>query len=197
MTPHRRVKVARYQARDVLRSRGCIAYVAFFALVTDALLRFRGRRRRRAAQPRQRRAVRRPARRRSCSATTYVYNAREFTELLLAQPIGRRRCSPGCFSGSRCRSRPASRLASRCRSRSTASATAPSADARHARRVRRGAHVRIRRARVLVATRSDDKVRGLGIAVALWLRRPAVRRPRARRRGAVRRLPGGAPAARR
>ena len=42
-------------------------------------------------------------------STIYVYNAREFTELLLAQPFGDRRSSPVSISGSRFR-RPAAFL---------------------------------------------------------------------------------------
>ena len=43
MTPGAVVlKVAGYQASNVLRSRWLLAYVGFFAVVTDALLRFGG-----------------------------------------------------------------------------------------------------------------------------------------------------------
>ena len=81
--------VAKFQARDVVRSRWLAAYVVFFWLVTEGLLRFAGG---------DARAIL------SLSSivlylvplvtlvfgTVYLYNAREFTELLLAQPVNRR-----------------------------------------------------------------------------------------------------------
>ena len=91
-------RLARYEMRNVIRSRWLLGYALFFLLATDALFRFSG------VQP---------------SAllslanivllvvplitlvfgTIYVYDAREFTELLLAQPIGRRRIYLGLYLG--------------------------------------------------------------------------------------------------
>ena len=91
-------KLAGYGMRNVIRSRWLLGYALFFLLATDALLRFSG------VQP---------------SAllslanivllviplitlvfgTMYAYDAREFTELLLAQPIGRRRIFAGLYLG--------------------------------------------------------------------------------------------------
>ncbi len=91
-------KVARYQARDVARSRWLAAYALFFALVTEALLRFAGG----------------DARSILSLATVvlyvvplvtlvfgtiYLYNAREFIELLLAQPVDRGRLFSGLYLG--------------------------------------------------------------------------------------------------
>lgn len=90
--------VATFQARDVVRSRWFAAYVAFFWIVTEGLLRFTGG---------DARALL------SLSSivlyvvplvalmfgTIYIYNAREFTELLLAQPIGRRALFLGLYGG--------------------------------------------------------------------------------------------------
>ena len=92
------VRVTGYQLRDVLRSRTLLAYGAFFLLVTEALLRFSG------GDARALLSV--------MSVvlwvvplvtlvygTVYLYNAREFTELLLAQPVGRGQLFAGLYLG--------------------------------------------------------------------------------------------------
>ena len=91
-------KVMKYELRDVMRSRWLLAYTAFFLVVTDGLLRFTGD---------------------SANAvlsllnivlliiplvnvvfgTMHVYNAREFIELLLAQPVRRRQLFGGLYLG--------------------------------------------------------------------------------------------------
>jgi len=91
-------KVMKYELSDVVRSRWLVAYTLFFLVVTDGLLRFSGA---------------------SANAelgllnvvlvviplvsvvfgTMHVYYAREFTELLLAQPIGRRQLFGGLYLG--------------------------------------------------------------------------------------------------
>ena len=90
--------VARYQARDVLRSRWLVSYAIFFLAVTEGLLRFAGGDARTIL---------------SLSsivlfvvplvtlvfATVSLYNARDFTELLLAQPLDRRRLFFGQYLG--------------------------------------------------------------------------------------------------
>ena len=90
--------IAKFQARDVVRSRWLAAYVAFFWLVGEGLLRFTGG---------DARAVL------SLGSivlyvvplvtlvfgTVYLYNAREFTELLLAQPVDRRSLYVGLYAG--------------------------------------------------------------------------------------------------
>ena len=91
-------KVLRYQLRDVIRSRTLLAYGAFFLLVTEGLLRFS------AGESRALLSL--------MSVvlwvvplvtliygTVYLYNAREFTELLLAQPVGRRQLFAGLYLG--------------------------------------------------------------------------------------------------
>src|SRR3954466_5859336 len=91
-------KVAWYQARDVARSRWLAAYALFFALVTEALLRFAGG---------DTRAILSLA---SIVVyvvplitlvfgTIYLYNAREFIELLLAQPVRRGGLFGGLYLG--------------------------------------------------------------------------------------------------
>ena len=91
-------RVAACQIRDVIRSRWLMAYGLFFLVLTDALLRFGG-----------------GGSRVLLSmvdivlfvvplvtivlGTTYLYNAREFVELILAQPVRRRAVFGGLFLG--------------------------------------------------------------------------------------------------
>jgi len=91
-------KVAAYQLRNALRSRWLLGYAAFFLLATDALLRFGG-----------------DGTRAVISLTNvvllvvplvtivfgvmYLYDAREFIELLLAQPVDRKRLYAGLYLG--------------------------------------------------------------------------------------------------
>jgi Cu-processing system permease protein len=93
-------KVMRYEVRDVLRSRWLIAYAGFFAVATDVLLRF-------GAGADDARTV--------VSlinvvlgivplvavvfGTMYLYHSREFVELLLAQPVSRRQLFLGLYGG--------------------------------------------------------------------------------------------------
>lgn len=92
------IRVALFQARDVARSRWLAAYAVFFALATEALLRFAG-----------------GGARTILSlagivlyvvplvtlvyGTIYLYNAREFIELLLAQPVKRGQLFGGLYAG--------------------------------------------------------------------------------------------------
>ncbi|HEY5086701.1 MAG TPA: ABC transporter permease subunit [Gemmatimonadaceae bacterium] len=92
------LKVLKYQARDAVRSRWLIAYMVFFMLVTEGLLRFGG-------DPTKAQislvsvvlfvvpliAI--------VFGTVYLYNAREFIELLLAQPVNRRQTYGGLYLG--------------------------------------------------------------------------------------------------
>jgi len=91
------VKIMKYELRDVARSRALIAYALFFAIVTDALLRFGG----------GGKALVSLA---SIAlfiiplvalvfGTVFLDNARDFTELLLAQPITRRQLYSGLYLG--------------------------------------------------------------------------------------------------
>ena len=89
---------ARFQARDVIRSRWLASYGAFFFIVTEGLLRFSGGDARTIL---------------SLASvvlyvvplvtlvfgTVYLYSAREFIELLLAQPVNRRALFAGLFGG--------------------------------------------------------------------------------------------------
>ena len=92
------IKVARAQMRDALRSRWILVYTAFFFALTEALFRF---------SAGDATAVLSLA---TASfavvplgtlvlSTTYMYHAREFTELLLAQPIRRSAVYAGLYLG--------------------------------------------------------------------------------------------------
>ena len=92
------VKVIGYQLRDVMRSRWLIAYGLFFMLATDALLRFGG------ADAKALLSLANVVLLviplvALVFGTMHVYNAREFTELLLAQPVGRRELFAGLYLG--------------------------------------------------------------------------------------------------
>lgn len=91
-------KVVRYQMSNVARSRWLVAYAMFFLLVSEGLLRFSG-----------------DVTKTALSlinvvlfivplvalvfGTVYLYNAREFTELLLAQPVRRWQLYTGLYLG--------------------------------------------------------------------------------------------------
>ena len=162
-------RVAAFQARNVVRSRWLLAYAGFFVVTTDALLRFGG-----------------DDGRALLSlvnvvlfvvplvalvfGATYLYDAREFTEVLLAQPVGRTPLFAGLLLG----------LAGPLALAFAAGVTLPFAlhgVGGHASAVTLATLVGCGVALTLtfvalaffVAARTDDKVRGLGLAVALWL----------------------------
>ena len=166
---HAAVKVAGYELSNVARSRWLLAYALFFLVTTDALLRFGG-----------------GGGRALLSlvsvvlfviplvglvfGTTYLYDAREFTELLLAQPVGRGRLFAGLFAG----------LALPLSGAFALGVGLPFAwhgveDPAQlvTLLVLGGAGVALTLAFValafLIALHSDDKVRGLGLAIGLWL----------------------------
>ncbi|HEX6308322.1 MAG TPA: ABC transporter permease subunit [Longimicrobiales bacterium] len=91
-------RILKYQLRDVLRGRWLVAYAAFFLLLTEALLRFGG------------------AGERALLSlvnvvlfviplmslvfgSIYLYGAREFNELLLSHPVNRRQLFGGLYLG--------------------------------------------------------------------------------------------------
>src|SRR5688500_3602548 len=92
------MRLTRYGMTNVVRSRWLLCYALFFMLATDALLRFSG------AQPGALLSLANIVLLvipliSMVFGTIYVYDAREFTELLLAQPIGRRRIFFGLYLG--------------------------------------------------------------------------------------------------
>ena len=90
-------KIVKYELRDVLRSRSLIAYALFFFGLTDVLLRFGGGAR--AALSLMNVVLLLIPLVSIVFGTIYLYNAREFTELLLAQPVHRRQLFAGQYLG--------------------------------------------------------------------------------------------------
>lgn len=90
--------VARHQARDVLRSRWLASYALFFLAVTEGLLRFAGDDARTLLSLASILLYVVPLVT-LVFATVYLYNAREFTELLLALPVNRRHLFFGLYLG--------------------------------------------------------------------------------------------------
>jgi Cu-processing system permease protein len=91
-------KMLRYQTSNLLRSRWLLAWGLFFALAADALFRFGG------VQPAALLSVTTVVLLITplialTFGTMYVYDAREFIELLLVQPIGRRGVFVGLYLG--------------------------------------------------------------------------------------------------
>lgn len=162
-------KVVRYQMSNVARSRWLVAYALFFLLVSEGLLRFSG-----------------DVTKTALSlinvvlfivplvalvfGTVYLYNAREFTELLLAQPVGRRQLFRGMYIG----------LSAPLAAAFAVGVGVPS--------LLHGAMSGATAGTVLtllgvgvaltfvfvaiafvVALRFDDRAKGLGVAIALWL----------------------------
>lgn len=82
------LKVMRAQGRDVIRSRWILVYTAFFLLLTEGVLQFAGSDTSALLTLSSASLMVIPLATLVLS-TMYVYGAREFTELLLAQPISR------------------------------------------------------------------------------------------------------------
>lgn len=91
-------KIAKYQLRDVLRSKLLIFYAAFFWAATDLLFRFEGGSERVVVSLMNVVLVLVPLVS-VVVGTIHVYAAREFVELLLSQPIRRRSLFWGLFLG--------------------------------------------------------------------------------------------------
>lgn len=158
-----------YQLSDVARSRWLIGYALFFLAVTDVLLRFGGGSGKALLSLMNVVLLVVPL----VSAvfgTTYVYDTREFTELLLAQPVSRRKLYAALYGG----------LALPLSLALVAGVGLPfavhgfaTAEHRVALAVLLGCGAALTWAFVavafLIAIRSQDKVRGLGLAVIAWL----------------------------
>jgi Cu-processing system permease protein len=162
-------KVAGYEIRDVLRSRWLIGYGLFFLLITDALFRFGG-----------------GGEKALLSlvnivlfliplvavvfSTVYLYAAREFIELLLAQPIRRRQVFYGLYFG----------LTVPLSLSFVAAMGAPFLLHHGAASSQPGTFAALLLTGIaltfiftalafLIVARTEDRLKGLGIAVALWL----------------------------
>lgn len=91
-------KLVRMQARDTLRSRWILVYTGFFLLLTEGLLRFSGGDAKAVLSLATISLMVIPLATLVLS-TISVYNAREFTELLLAQPVRRSALYAGLYLG--------------------------------------------------------------------------------------------------
>jgi Cu-processing system permease protein len=162
-------KVAGYQIRDVIRSRWLIGYTVFFLVITDALFRFGG-----------------GGEKALLSlvnvvlfliplvamvfTTVYLYAAREFIELLLAQPIRRRQVFTGLYIG----------LTLPLSLSFVAAVCIPFVLHRGITNTQPGTFLALILAGMvltliftalafLIVARTEDRLRGLGLAVASWL----------------------------
>lgn len=162
-------RLARYQMRNIIRSRWLLGYSLFFLLATDGLLRFAG------VQPGALLSLANiillviPLIA-MVFGTMYVYDAREFTELLLAQPIGRRRIFIGLYAGL-VLPLVAGFVVAVCIALTLHGGWTPALGGSIATMlVIGGALTAVFTAiALLVAVRIQDKVRGLGAAIAIWL----------------------------
>ena len=163
------LKVLKYDVRDLARSRWLIGYALFFAALTDALIRFGG-----SSEKALLSLV-------SVTlfvvplvalvfGTVYFYNAREFTELLLAQPVNRRQLFAGLYLG----------LALSLSVGFLLGVAGPVLIEGLDDAAARGPFVVLLAAGIaltcifsalafLIAIRTEDRLKGLGIAIAAWL----------------------------
>ena len=162
-------RIALHEIRDVMRGRLVVGYGAFFLLLTEGLLRFNGS------------GVATMVSLMSVVlflvplvtivfGTMYLYNAREFIELLLAQPLRRSRIHTGLYLGL------ALPLAG-----SVAlgialpfafhgnDGTAPSGGLAMLIGVGVALTMIFSAVALAISVRTDDKVKGLGVAIVLWL----------------------------
>ena len=162
-------KIVRYELRDVLRSRSLIAYAVFFFGLTDVLLRFGGGGARAALSLMNVVLLLIPLVA-IVFGTIYLYNAREFTELLLAQPVHRRQLFAGQYLGL---ALPLS--AAFIVGLGGALALHAGEDVDHLTTLMVVATCGIVLTLIftafsaLIVARVDDKVKGIGIAIGLWL----------------------------
>ena len=163
------MRIIQHQLSNVLRSRWLIGYGLFFVLVTDALLRF-GDGGTRAALSLVNVVLLLVPLVSVVFGTIYVYDAREFTELLLAQPIRRRQLFAGLYLGLAV---PLSLAVVIGIAVPFALHGAFAAGGQHALVVLLATAVTLTgiftAIACVLALRCEDRVRGLGTAVAVWL----------------------------
>ena len=162
-------KIIGYQLRDIVRSRWLVAYALFFLCISDALMRFGG------ADAKALLGVANivllvvPLASLVFGAM-YVYNAREFVELLLVQPVSRRELFGGLYFGLMVPMAGAFALGV-----GVPVAFHATAEARLSGAVATvlGTGVALTAVftaiALLIAIRVEDKARGLGAAISLWL----------------------------
>ena len=163
------VKVARYQVSDMVRSRWLLGYALFLLLASWGLRRFGGGETQALLSVMNVTLFVVPLVT-LVFGTVYLYGAREFVELLLAQPVNRRRLFGGLYLGLAVPLALAFLLA-------TGLPFAVQPPVEHG--ALRGLLVLLAAGTALtfvfcalafvVAVRFEDRLRGLGTAVALWL----------------------------
>jgi Cu-processing system permease protein len=165
---NRTAKIARFEVQDVLRSRWLIGYALFFLVVTDALLRFGDGEKALLSLVNVVLFVTPLVT--VVFATVYLYNSREFIELLLAQPVKRRQLFGGLYLG----------LAIPISLVFIASIAVPMMIHHANNAVAMGTLVSLLGTGValtavftaiafLIVARVDDRMKGLGLAIVLWL----------------------------
>ena len=161
------LKIVRYELRDVLRSRSLIAYALCFLIITEALVRFGGGPR--AALSLMNVVLLLIPLVSIVFTTMYLYHAREFTEMLLAQPVRRSQLFLGQLLG----------LAVPLSAAFLVGLSIPFV--LHASEERPDVALVVMAAcgvlltfifaafAALIVARIDDRVKGVGIAIGLWL----------------------------
>ena len=166
---HTTAKIIKYEVSDVIRGKWLLVYALFFLVVTDMLFRFGGGSAKALLSLSNIVLILIPLVS-IVYGTMYLYNAREFTELLLTQPVTRRTLFSGLYVG----------LAAPLAAGFLVGITIPFAI--HG--VQATSHyttlLTLSLSGValtfifvalafLIAVRFEDKVRGLGVAILLWL----------------------------
>jgi Cu-processing system permease protein len=162
-------KVLKYNVRDLMRSRWLLGYAAFFGVITDALIRFGGNTEKALLSLVSITLFVVPLVA-LVFGTVYLYNARDFTELLLAQPINRRQLFGGLYLG----------LTLPLCLAFGAGVTVPVLCEGLDDAAQRGPFLVLLAAGValtaiftgvafVIATRAEDRLKGLGLAIAAWL----------------------------
>jgi Cu-processing system permease protein len=161
-------RIVQYQTRDAVRSRWLVVYAAFFLLVCDGLWRFGGGGDQAIVSLMSVTLFVVPLVT-LVLGTVFLYNAREFTEVLLAQPIARRHLFAGLYLG----------LALPLAGAYLAGVGAPLLLRTGAGGVGRGAvfalltvglalTVVFTAIAFVIALRCEDRLRGLGTAIGVW-----------------------------
>ncbi|HET8654616.1 MAG TPA: ABC transporter permease subunit [Longimicrobiaceae bacterium] len=162
-------KIVRYEARNVARSRWMVGYGAFFLVASFALLRFSDTEVKAALSLANLVLAIVPLVS-LVLGTMYLYDAREFTELLLAQPVGRGAMYAGLYLG----------LALPLTAALLAGAGIPLVLLGGDGSLASGALLTLLGTGVvltwiflalalLIAVRVEERARGLGVALAVWL----------------------------
>jgi Cu-processing system permease protein len=161
-------KIAWFELRDVLRSRWLVGYALFFVLVADALLRFGSGEKALLSLVNVVLFVTPLVT--LVFATVYQYNSREFIELLLAQPVQRRQMFGGLYLGITI---PVSAVFIAGIAVPVMIHRADNAVAMTTLLALLGCGVALTAIftafALLIVTRVDDRMKGLGLAIVVWL----------------------------